>query len=91
MEESKENYPPVNEARCSNELLEHLEHLHKTNDLFGNVAKSQCFFDSAIAKSNHRVYPRSSSCRYISGEQRHEQQQQNHAHERSPVGGRYPE
>ena len=31
----------VNEARCSNELLEHLEHLHETNDLFGNVAKSQ--------------------------------------------------
>jgi hypothetical protein len=30
---------PVNEARCSNELLEHLEHLHETNDLFGNVAK----------------------------------------------------
>src|SRR3984885_227173 len=30
-----------NEARCSNELLEHLEHLHETNDLFGNVAKSQ--------------------------------------------------
>jgi hypothetical protein len=30
----------VNEARCSNELLEHLEHLHETNDLFGNVAKS---------------------------------------------------
>jgi hypothetical protein len=28
-------------ARCSNELLEHLEHLHETNDLFGNVAKSQ--------------------------------------------------
>src|SRR5271156_5518010 len=28
------------EARCSNELLEHLEHLHETNDLFGNVAKS---------------------------------------------------
>jgi hypothetical protein len=32
---------PVNEARCSNKLLEHLEHLHETNDLFGNVAKSQ--------------------------------------------------
>ena len=31
----------VNEARCSNELLEHLEHLHETNDLFGNVAKSK--------------------------------------------------
>ena len=31
----------LTEARCSNELLEHLEHLHKTNDLFGNVAKSQ--------------------------------------------------
>jgi hypothetical protein len=31
----------VNQARCSNELLEHLEHLHETNDLFGNVAKSQ--------------------------------------------------
>jgi hypothetical protein len=31
----------LNEARCSNELLEHLEHLHETNDLFGNVAKSQ--------------------------------------------------
>jgi hypothetical protein len=29
----------LNEARCSNELLEHLEHLHETNDLFGNVAK----------------------------------------------------
>jgi hypothetical protein len=27
-------------ARCSNKLLEHLEHLHETNDLFGNVAKS---------------------------------------------------
>jgi hypothetical protein len=26
------------EARCSNKLLEHLEHLHETNDLFGNVA-----------------------------------------------------
>jgi hypothetical protein len=34
-------YPPLNEARCSNKLLEHLEHLHETNDLFGNVAKSQ--------------------------------------------------
>jgi hypothetical protein len=33
--------PPVNEARCSNKLLEHLEHLHETKDLFGNVAKSQ--------------------------------------------------
>ncbi len=33
--------PPVNEARCSNQLLEHLEHLHETNDLFGNVAKFQ--------------------------------------------------
>ena len=31
----------LNEARCSNELLEHLEHLHETNDLFGNVAKSK--------------------------------------------------
>src|ERR1700732_4177846 len=31
----------LNQARCSNELLEHLEHLHETNDLFGNVAKSQ--------------------------------------------------
>src|SRR5580692_1813953 len=31
----------VNEARCSNKLLEHLEHLHETNDLFGNVAKSR--------------------------------------------------
>ena len=31
----------LDEARCSNELLEHLEHLHETNDLFGNVAKSQ--------------------------------------------------
>jgi hypothetical protein len=31
----------LNEARCSNKLLEHLEHLHETNDLFGNVAKSQ--------------------------------------------------
>jgi hypothetical protein len=31
----------LNEARCSNELLEHLEHLHETNDLFGNLAKSQ--------------------------------------------------
>ena len=31
----------ADEARCSNELLEHLEHLHETNDLFGNVAKSQ--------------------------------------------------
>ena len=31
----------LNEARCSNELLEHLEHLRETNDLFGNVAKSQ--------------------------------------------------
>jgi hypothetical protein len=30
----------LNEARCSNELLEHLEHLEETNDLFGNVAKS---------------------------------------------------
>ena len=31
----------LNEARCSNKLLENLEHLHETNDLFGNVAKSQ--------------------------------------------------
>jgi hypothetical protein len=31
----------LNEARCSNKLLEHLEHLHETKDLFGNVAKSQ--------------------------------------------------
>jgi hypothetical protein len=31
----------LNGARCSNELLEHLEHLRETNDLFGNVAKSQ--------------------------------------------------
>jgi hypothetical protein len=29
------------EARCSNQLFEHLEHLHETSDLFGNVAKSQ--------------------------------------------------
>ena len=36
-----DEYPPVNQARCSNKLLEHLEHLHETNDLFGNVAKSQ--------------------------------------------------
>jgi hypothetical protein len=36
----EDSHPPVNEARCSNELLEHLEHLHETNDLFGNVAKS---------------------------------------------------
>jgi hypothetical protein len=28
-------------ARCSNQLLEHLEHLRETNDLFGNLAKSQ--------------------------------------------------
>ena len=34
-------YPPVNQARCSNLLLEHLEHLQETNDLFGNLAKSQ--------------------------------------------------
>jgi hypothetical protein len=32
---------PRNEARCSNKLPEHLEHLPETNDLFGNVAKSQ--------------------------------------------------
>jgi hypothetical protein len=31
----EDEYPPVNEARCSNQLLEHLEHLHETNDLFG--------------------------------------------------------
>ena len=31
----------LNEARCSNKLLEHLEHLRETNDLFGNVAKSK--------------------------------------------------
>src|SRR5271156_4629207 len=31
----------THEARCSNKLLEHLEHLPETNDLFGNVAKSQ--------------------------------------------------
>src|SRR5271155_4744846 len=31
----------VPRARCSNQLLEHLEHLHETNDLFGNLAKSQ--------------------------------------------------
>jgi hypothetical protein len=30
-----------NQARCSNKLLEHLEHLRETNDLFGNLAKSQ--------------------------------------------------
>jgi hypothetical protein len=36
----EDSHPPVNEARCSNELLEHLEHLHETNDLFGNVAKA---------------------------------------------------
>ncbi len=34
-------YPPVNLARCSNKLLEHLEHLRETKDLFGNLAKSQ--------------------------------------------------
>jgi hypothetical protein len=37
----EDRYPPVNEARCSNKLLEHLEHLRKTNDLFGNVAKGR--------------------------------------------------
>jgi hypothetical protein len=37
----EDEYPPVNQARCSNKLLEHLEHLHETNDLFGNLAKSQ--------------------------------------------------
>ena len=36
---TEDEYPPVMEARCSKELLEHLEHLHETNDLFGNVAK----------------------------------------------------
>jgi hypothetical protein len=36
----EDEYPPVNQARCSNKLLEHLEHLHETNDLFGNLAKS---------------------------------------------------
>jgi hypothetical protein len=36
-----DEYPPVNQARCSNKLLEHLEHLRETNDLFGNLAKSQ--------------------------------------------------
>jgi hypothetical protein len=34
-------YPPVNQARCSNKLLGHLDHLRETKDLFGNVAKSQ--------------------------------------------------
>jgi hypothetical protein len=38
---SEHEHPPVNQARCSNELLEHLEHLRETNDLFGNLAKSQ--------------------------------------------------
>jgi hypothetical protein len=33
--------PAVNKARCSNKLLEHLDHLRETNDLFGNLAKSQ--------------------------------------------------
>ena len=33
--------PPVNEARCSNKLLEHLDHLRETKDLFGNLAKSK--------------------------------------------------
>jgi hypothetical protein len=37
----EDEYPPVNQARCSNKLLEHLEHLHETNDLFGNLAKYQ--------------------------------------------------
>jgi hypothetical protein len=32
--------PPVSGARCSNQLLEHLEHLEETKDLFDNVAKS---------------------------------------------------
>jgi hypothetical protein len=32
---------PVNEARWSNKLLEHLDHLRETNDLFGNVAKGR--------------------------------------------------
>jgi hypothetical protein len=36
-----DEYPPVNQARCSNKLFEHLEHLHETNDLFGNLAKYQ--------------------------------------------------
>jgi hypothetical protein len=40
--------PPVNEARCSNELLEHLDHLHETNDLFGNLAKSQNLMETNL-------------------------------------------
>jgi hypothetical protein len=42
-------YPPVNQARCSNLLLEHLEHLQETNDLFGNVAKSQMNLSTTAA------------------------------------------
>ena len=33
--------PPVNQARWPIKLLGHLGHLRETNDLFGNVAKSQ--------------------------------------------------
>ena len=32
---------PVNQARCSNKLRDHLDHLRETNDLFGNLAKSK--------------------------------------------------
>ena len=37
----EDEYTPVNQARCSNKLLEHLDHLPETNELFGNVAKEQ--------------------------------------------------
>ena len=33
----EDQHPLVNQARCSNKLLEHLDHLRETNDLFGNV------------------------------------------------------
>jgi hypothetical protein len=51
----------LNEARCSNELLEHLEHLEETNDLFGNVAKSlgQCprHAGDAVRPTPYRLNP----------------------------------
>src|ERR1700733_3294391 len=46
--------PSAKEARCSIELLEHLEHLHETNDLFGNVAKSQTLRQTNVSTTAPR-------------------------------------
>jgi hypothetical protein len=56
------------EARCSNKLLEHLDHLHETNDLFGKVAKSRSLFAVSTEGVPHSPSITSAFFRYESSE-----------------------